>query len=221
LEREAQARREPAIQPASFDNPAFALYAVGMSVATETRKVWTEAELQALPADGYNYELVDGELVMSPKNNFYHGNLCTRLLVALENHNRAHRLGAVLDSSTGFWMKNRNCRAPDISFVTKARLRSAGFSRTTSRFFPGGPDLAVEILAPSNTRPDMDARLKDFFASGTQLAWLIHPEDQFVEVCHSLTDRNILGPGAFLDGENLLPGFQLSIADLFQLEDWD
>ncbi|HEY2951185.1 MAG TPA: Uma2 family endonuclease [Verrucomicrobiae bacterium] len=184
-------------------------------------KVWTEAELQALPNNGYNYEVVDGELIMSPKNKFNHGDLCSRLLAALVNFNQAHKLGAVLDSSTGFWMTNRNCRAPDISFVSKARLRSLGFTRTTQEFFPGGPDLAVEILASSNTRAEMDARLRDFFDSGTQLAWVIHPEDEFVEVCHSPTERQIIGAGAFLEGEHLLPGFQFPIAELFNAGDWD
>ena len=88
-----------------------------MSAALElAKKVWTEAEIEALPEDGYSHEIVNGELVMSPKNNWYHGRICTRLLFALEAFNRTHRLGAVLDSSTGFWMQNRNCRAPDVSY---------------------------------------------------------------------------------------------------------
>jgi Uma2 family endonuclease len=185
------------------------------------RKVWTEAELLALPEDGYVHEVVDGELVISPENTFYHGDICSRLLAALVNFNQPRRLGVVLDSSTGFWMANRNCRAPDISFVTKARLREMGFSRTSQAFFPGGPDLAVEIVARSNTRAELDARLKDFFSSGTQLAWLIHPQEKFVEVCHSLVERNILGPAAFLEGEQLLPGFTFPVAELFQPEELD
>src|SRR6266516_1865531 len=95
--------------------------------------IWTEAALEALPEDGFIHELVNGQLVMSPRNNFYHGDLCSRLLAALVNFNEAHRLGAVLDSSTGFWMHNRNCRAPDISFISKARLVAAGFTRRTKR----------------------------------------------------------------------------------------
>jgi Uma2 family endonuclease len=65
-----------------------------------------------LPEDGFIRELVNGELVMSPKNDWYHGRICSRLLTALLNFVSEHRLGAVLDSSTGFWMHNRNCRAP-------------------------------------------------------------------------------------------------------------
>jgi len=192
-----------------------------VTTAIAARKVWTEADLQALPHDSYNYELVDGELVMSPKNTFLHGDICARLLVALENFNQAHKLGVVLDSSTGFWMSNRNCRAPDVSFVSKDRMKRLGFSRRTARFFPGGPDLAVEVLAPSNTRADLDARLRDFFSSGTQLAWVVHPEEQFVEICHSLTERRIVGAGAFLDGEQVMPGFRFPVAELFNAEDWD
>jgi len=59
--------------------------------------------LEALPEDGYTHEVVNGELVMSPKNNWQHGDLCVRLMFALESFNREHRLGAVFDSSTGFW----------------------------------------------------------------------------------------------------------------------
>ena len=189
------------------------------TVVQAVKRSWTEADLEALPEDGYLHELVNGELVMSPKNNYQHGDICAQLLTALRSHAQTHRLGAVWDSSTGFWMRNRNCRAPDISFVAKARLR--GFKRSSRQFFPGAPDLAVEILAPSNTPADLHERLEDFFSSSTQLAWIIHPDEEFVEVCHALTQRRILGPGASLDGEGLLPGFQFPIADLFKEWEWD
>lgn len=191
-----------------------------MSVAVEqVKRHWTEAELQALPEDGCIHEVVNGELVLSPKNNYQHGDICAQLLVALGSFAQAHKLGAVWDSSTGFWMKNRNCRAPDVSFVRKERLK--GYKRSDKRFFPGAPDLAVEILAPSNTPAEINERLDDFFASGTQLAWIVHPDEQFVEVCHSPTQRRLLGPGGLLEGEQLLPGFQFPSAELFKEWDWD
>jgi Uma2 family endonuclease len=174
-----------------------------MSGAVEqAKRTWTEAEIEALPENGCIHEVVNGQL-----------------LTALRSHAQAHKLGAVWDSSTGFWMRNRNCRAPDVSFVSKARLK--GFRRSARQFFPGAPDLAVEVLAPSNTPSELSGRLEDFFNSGTQLAWVVHPEEQFVEVCHSPTKRRILGPGAVLDGEKLLPGFQFPIADLFKEWDWE
>lgn len=143
------------------------------------------------------------------------------LLTVLRTFVRTNRLGAVLDSSTGFWMQNRNCRAPDISFVSRPRLKELGFKRSTRRFFPGAPDLAVEILSPNNTRADIDARLKDFFESGTRVAWIVDLEAQRVGVCHSLTVRQLIGVGGFLEGEDLLPGFRYPIAELFQPWDWE
>lgn len=192
-----------------------------IATAKPAPKVWTEAEIEALNEDGYIHEIVDGELVMSPKNNWFHGRICTRLLFAIETFNRAHRLGAVLDSSTGFWMFNRNCRAPDVSFVPKARLTALGFKPNEKRFFPGAPDLAVEVLSENNTRAEIDQRLKDFFASGTRLSWVIDPEAQRVEVCHSPTQRQLIGSGGLLEGEDVLPGFKYPIADLFKEWDWD
>lgn len=193
-----------------------------MSVTTTPPpRVWTEAELEALPENGFIHEVVNGELVMSPKNNFQHESIFSRLFFPLEAFNREHRLGGVFGSNLGCWMSNRNCRAPDISFLPKERLRRLGFTPSTRKFLPGAPDLAVEILSPSNTRTEIDARLNDFFTSGTQIVWIINPDDKSVTVCHPPTDRKVLGPGATLDGEHLLPGFQLLIGDLFKEWDWD
>jgi Uma2 family endonuclease len=191
---------------------------------TETlaeKKVWTEEELQSLPSDDYKYEVVDGELVISPKNNFQHENICARLLFALEAFNRAHVLGVVLGSNAGYWMKNRNCRAPDVSFIPKERLIQLRFKFSTRKFFPGAPDLAVEVLSPSNTRTEINERLKDFFANGTQIAWVIDAENEGAEICHSTTKRELVGPGAVLEGEQLLPGFRYSLNELFKERDWE
>ena len=118
-------------------------------------------------------------------------------------------------------MKNRNCRAPDASFVPKARLEAIGFRPRSRNFFPGAPDLAIEVLAPRKRRPEVERRLKDFFSSGTKLAWIIDPEEECAEVCHSLTDRRLVGPGGVLDGEQLLPGFKLPLDELFKDSVWE
>jgi len=193
-----------------------------MSTALEqTKRVWTEADLEALPGEGYTHEVINGKLVMSPKNHFFHERICMRLSMAMNTFANERRLGVVLGSNAGFWMRNRNCRAPDFSFVTKDRLDKLGFQPRSRTFFPGAPDLAVEVLSPSNTPAEVQDRLDDFFDSGSRLAWIIHPEEEFVEICHSPTRRQILGRGASLAGENLMPGFTFPIADLFKEWDWD
>ncbi len=189
------------------------------TTAVPPGRTWTQAEIETLPDSGFSHEIVDGRLVMSPKNNWYHGDICAGLLAALRTHADRHKLGAVWDSSTGLWMFSRNCRAPDISYIAKARL--AGHSRRERKFFSGAPDLAVEVLSPSNHRGEIDQRLREYFASGTQIAWLIDPDAESVEICYSLERRELLGPGADLDGEHLLPGFRYRIADLFREWEWE
>jgi len=70
-------------------------------------------------------------------------------------------------------------------------------------------------------RAEIDSRLGDFFANGTRLAWIIDPETQRVEVCHSPIRCQLIGSGGLLEGEDVLPGFQFPIADLFKEWDWD
>jgi len=190
-----------------------------MSEPAVNGRVWTEAELEALPDDGYIHEVVDGELAMSPKNNFEHGNIASRLFIALGSHVQQQRLGVVLDSSTGFWMKNRNCRAPDISFISRSRLSE--WKPSSRKFFEGAPDLAVEILSPSNKRSEIDERLGDFFESGTLLAWIVDPDLKAAEICQSVSARRLIGSGGFLDGNEVIPGFRFAIADLFKNWDWE
>lgn len=108
---------------------------------------------------------------------------------------------------------NRNCRAPDVSFIAKMRLQEA--RQEPMEFFKGAPDLAIEILSPNNTRAEMEGRLRDYFESGAQIAWIIDPETESAEICNSLTNRRLLGPGGELDGESLLPGFKCKLNEPF------
>jgi Uma2 family endonuclease len=191
---------------------------MSLSPITE-RKKWPEAELQALPDDGFNYEVVDGELVMSPKNNPEHGNICMRLGSALQVFVERKKLGAMFDSNTGFWMENENCRAPDLSFVSRERLR--GQKRPARSFFKFAPDLAIEVLSPNNTRAEIQDRLRDFFSSGTKLVWIIDPESKSAEICYSLEKRRLVSPSGELNGETVVPGFRYKLADLFKEWEWD
>jgi len=192
-----------------------------MSAPVAAWKIWTEAELQALPEDGYSHELVEGEIVMSPRNDSFHGDICTRLIAALLAFVERGRLGAIWDSSTGFRMSNANVRAPDVSFISRARLQVAGFRRSTRRFFPGALHLAAEVLSLHNTRQEINERMEDFFSSGTVLAWIMDPESKRVEVCHSLADGRWVGSDGFLNGEDVLPGFRHPVGDLFKAWDWE
>jgi Uma2 family endonuclease len=126
------------------------------SAATVERKVWTEAELEALLEDGYDRELVNGELVLTPKNSAYHAEICVRMLTALRLFAKPRKLGAIFNCSTGFWMHNQNCRGAGVSFVTRKRVQALGVTRHIRTFIPGGTGLDGEHLLPGFRYPIAD-----------------------------------------------------------------
>lgn len=176
------------------------------------KKKWTDEELMVLPHDGNKYELINGDLVMTPTG-FEHGEITTRLLVKLREHVMRNRLGVVLSSDVGYRLPDGDLLSPDVSFITKEKL--AGSKRPFKGFPKFAPDLAVEILSPSDSKKSLRQKVEKYFANGTKLVWLIDPNDQTVEVYKSAQESNILRSGEYLIGNTLVPDFTMSIIDLF------
>ena len=177
-----------------------------------TASAWTEEELMALPKDGCKRELIEGELIMSPAG-YRHERLVAVLLSALLPHATKHRLGVVCGSGLGCWMHSGNLLSPDISFISRTRLPGAGLDE--EKYFRGAPDLVVEVLSPWDRSPRLREKMADYFASGARLAWIVNPAERTVAVCHGPTTTRTLGAGDALDGEAVLPGFRLPLAELF------
>ncbi|WP_088890828.1 Uma2 family endonuclease [Leptolyngbya ohadii] len=188
-----------------------------MTLSTE-KKVWTDEELMSLSKDGHRYELVDGELIDAGSSGMEHGVISSLLSGLLAIHVRQHKLGIVCDSSTAFTLRSgNNKRSPDVSFVAKERLK--GLKRPPRGFFQGSPDLAVEILSPSNTVEEVHDKIVEYFENDTRLVWVIHPDEKYVLVYHSPEPEGFLRPQDSLDGEAIVPGFLMPVSDLF--EEWD
>lgn len=189
-----------------------------MLTATEViteKKVWTDEEFMALPQDGHRYEIVNGELIDVGNSGALHGYVCSLLLGALVSYSLSEKLGIVFDSSTAFKMKNGNRRSPDISFFAKERLQ--GMTELPSGFLEGAPDLVVEVLSPGNTVEEMHDKLVDYFDNGTRLAWMIHPSEHYVLVYRSAQEPDrLLKSVDALEGEEVIAGFSLPVAHLFQ-----
>lgn len=189
-----------------------------MSIATASKtekKVWTDQEFMALPEDGHRYEIVDGELIDMGNSGALHGNIAIILSSALFAVVNVQKVGALFDSSTAFKMKNGNKRSPDISFFAKERLQ--GMTELPTGFLEGAPDLAVEILSPGNTIEEIDDKITEYFDNGTRLVWVISPTQHYALVyrCAQEPDR-LLKSVDSLDGEDVILGFTLPVADLFQ-----
>lgn len=174
-------------------------------------EVWTDKALMALSGNGVKVELVDGEPQMS-QSTFIQGIIEARMSAALTTYVVAHDLGFVCGSSTAFWMKSGNTRAPDVSFTTKARFKGKALPR---KYMRGAPALVIEVLSPHDTLIGLAIKMREYFDSGAQMAWAISPEDQTVLVYDSARPDHLLKVGDTLDGGTVLPGFSLPVAELF------
>lgn len=185
------------------------------NAANSPAQVWTDEAFMALSQDGHRYELVDGQLVDMGNSGAKHGYIAIVLSSALFAVVMAQKLGALFDSSTAFKMKNGNKRSPDISFFAKHRLQT--FEDLPLGFLEGAPDLAIEILSPANTIEEIDTKLIEYFENGSRLVWVISPTQRYVLVYRSAQEPDrLLKSSDFLDGEDVIPGFTLPVANLFQ-----
>jgi Uma2 family endonuclease len=181
----------------------------------EEKKIWTDAEFMALNRDGHRYEIVNGELIDMGNSGAKHGYVCSVLMIFLGGYVHIQKIGAMFDSSTAFKMKSGNKRSPDISFMAKERLQ--GLEELPDGFLEGAPDLAVEILSPSNTVEEIHNKLVEYFENGSRLVWVINPKEKYVLVYRSSQEPDrLLKSVDSLDGEDIVPGFTLPIAELFQ-----
>lgn len=183
-----------------------------MTVASQ-KKVWTDEEFMALPDDGGRYELVDGEVVDIGNSGMEHGHISAYLCGVIELYVRPRKLGVTCDSSTAFTLKSGNKRSPDVSFVSKERLQ--GLRRLPKGFFQGAPDLAVEVISPSNTFEEIYNKLVEYFDNSCRLVWVINPDERSVIVYHEPQPSRLLKMTDNLDGEDVIPGFSLPVAELF------
>lgn len=177
-----------------------------------TTRVITDEELMRLPKDGNKYELVDGEIRVSPAG-ARHGQVCLRLGARLLAFVTERSLGAVFESSTGFRMPNGNLRAPDASFVAAERLPGG---QVPKGFFEIPPDLAAEVLSPSDSPRAVLDRVGEYLESGVRLVWVIDPENRRAVVYRSPTETRHVDAGGVLDGEDMLPGFRYTLAELLE-----
>jgi Uma2 family endonuclease len=177
------------------------------------RKVWTDEELEALPKDGYKYELLEGELIMSPVH-ANHGIICMRLGILLGTFVQRHKLGEVFDSSTGFRLSESVLLSPDVSFVSKARLKKILLA--PDKFLYGAPDLAVEVLSPSDRQRELHRKLDRYFEFGTRMVWWVDWRKEQVHIYTPDSVEALTRPGDLLRGGVVLPGFKCRLGRVFR-----
>jgi Uma2 family endonuclease len=173
----------------------------------------TEEDLIAVQdRENRNCELIDGVLVEKPLG-YLESSLALWLGSLLQNYLREHDLGNLAGESGSTRLMPGLVRIPDVSFISWDRL--------PNRMIPSepilglAPDLAVEVLSPSNTRREMALKVRDYFLAGVRLVWLVDPGKRTVRVYTAPDESTRLTEGQALDGGDVLPGLRLPLREVF------
>lgn len=174
----------------------------------------TADELLRLPRGKFRYQLVKGELLtMSPAGSA-HGAITQRLSTLLDQLVAANHLGLVFGAETGFLIATKpdTVLAPDIAVVSARRIPATGLPEG---YWPGAPDLAVEVVSPGDTTREVEEKTVDWLTAGTEMVWVVRGRQKTVTVHHVDGQPEVFDVEATLDGGSVLPGFQCLVAEIF------
>jgi len=176
------------------------------------RQQVTADELLHMPNDGFRYELVQGELRrMNPAGNV-HGRVAMSFAWRLARYVEENRLGTVYAAETGFELASDTVRAPDVAFVSRARVEAIG---EVEGFWPEAPDLAVEVVPPNDAYAEVEESVFAWLDAGTKMVVVVNPRQRTATVYKSPDDIVVLAEADVLDGKDVVPGFGLAVRELF------
>jgi len=174
----------------------------------------TADELFAMPDDSIRRELVRGEVrEMSPAGK-RHGKTGMRVALRLAAYVEAAGLGEVYGPDTGFrlFADPDTVRVPDVSFVTRAHAAEVG---EIDGFIPGTPDLAIEVISPTDRYSEVDEKVSEYLEAGTRMVVVVNPRRRVATVYRSPRDIVLLTENDTLDGGDVVPGWSLPLRELF------
>lgn len=167
-----------------------------------------------LPENAHKtFELVNGEVLVVPAPSPLHAYIAGVIYAAILRYLQSHDIGFAFPDSVSYVLSQDTEVIPDASYVSYARQPEL------PQKFTIAPDLAVEVVSPSNRPRQMLNKVERYLESGTQLVWVVYPEEQVVDVYRlgeggTIQIRKLTLEDRF-DGETLLPGFELAVQDIF------
>lgn len=160
------------------------------------------------------YEIVRGERREKPPMGMLQTWVASTLLAILDDFVRNHRLGKVIGETLFILDRSTDLkRRPDLAFVSRERW-PRGPQPTAD--WDVVPDVAVEVISPTNTAKEVFDKIDEYFVAGVRLVWVVYCEQQRIYVYHSPEDVHVLGRDGTLEGEDVIPGFRLPLAKLFE-----
>jgi Uma2 family endonuclease len=175
----------------------------------------TAEELMELPDDGSTfYELSRGILICMSPSAYQPSRIAGVLLVRLGGFVDQHNLGEYGSADGGFKLASNpdTVRAPDVWFVRADRAPAA----EDPGFYNGPPDLAIEVLSPSDRFHKVALKIRDYLDAGTPLVWVLDPESKLTAVFRPGAPVRFIETDGTLDGEDVLPGFSLPLRDVLR-----
>ena len=181
---------------------------------TVTHKPVTAEELLLMPDDGVRRELVLGEVREMAPAGSVHGRIILNITTPLDRHVRENGLGLMFAAETGFKISGNpdTVRAPDAAFVRRERVEEVG---EVEGYWPGAPDLAVEVVSPSDPYAGVEEKVATWLEAGTRTVVVIEPRTRTVTVRPSRTEIRLLAEGDTLDLGDVVPGWTMPIVDIF------
>jgi Uma2 family endonuclease len=173
------------------------------------------AELCQLNSELRIERTAEGELFIMPPTLGETGDQESELIWQLRTWAKQDQTGSAFGSSVGFSLPNGALRSPDASWVSRARL--ATLTREQKRrFFPLCPDFVIELRSSSDSLKSLQAKMEEYIQNGAQLGWLLDPRRRRVYVYRPQRQVEILENPATLSGDPELPGFVLSLQEIWE-----
>lgn len=173
----------------------------------------TAEEFARLQDRDHRWELVEGRVIKMSPPGARHGVIAARMAMFLGLYAQSRQLGVVLVEG-GYRLASNpdTVRGPDLSFVRRERIPGSGIP---VGFWPGAPDLVVEIVSPDNRQPEIRSKVHQYLRLGTELVWVVEPDDHYVAVHDAPDTTRILRIGDTLDGGVVLAGFRCEVEAIF------
>jgi Uma2 family endonuclease len=181
-------------------------------IMSSTTHLMTAEELIALPSGQHRYELVKGELLTMSPSGEEHGRLSATIALLLGNFVRAKNLGIVYGAEAGFKLETNpdTVLAPDAAFINIERAGSA-----SKGYRSGPPDLAVEIISPSERKSKVEQKTNQWLSFGARAVWLIYAQNRTVEIVLANGERTLFTEGHELVDDVVVKGFRVLVAEIF------
>jgi Uma2 family endonuclease len=182
-----------------------------------SERVYTGDDLLRHPEWG-PCELIRGKVKRVPWSNFEQGEMMTEICRLMLNFAAERKLGSVVAGGSGVYLERDpdTVRGPDVYFISSAREPA---KEDRAKYLHVAPELCVEIVSPKDRFSKTMDKINMYLAIGVKLVWVIDPQSRTAQIYRGGNSVSNLGTGGVLSGEDVLPGFELALNDLFAVLD--